>query len=76
MGNCTGTGLAGPGAGGGGGGDGDAALLLLGEVVHHRGPVVHFPDLVALPGEVQDPFGHGRLARVDVGGDADVPNVL
>jgi len=65
-----------PDARGGGGGDGDSALLLLGHVVHGRGAVVHFTDLVALAGVVEDALGRRRLAGIDVGHDADVAGAL
>ena len=61
-----------PHAGGGSGGDRDAALLLLGHVVHGRRAVVHFTDLVALAGVVEDALGRRGLAGVDVRHDADV----
>ncbi len=53
-------------------GDGDAALLLLLHPVHHRRALVHLTDLVGLAGVVEDALGRRRLARVDVGHDADV----
>src|SRR5665647_1336318 len=65
-----------PGNGSRGGRDSDAAFLLLGHPVHHRRALVHFTDLVGLAGVVQDALGGGRLARVDVGHDADVACVL
>ena len=65
-----------PDARGGSGGDGDAPLLLLRHVVHGRGAVVHFADLVALAGVVEDALGRRGLARVDVGHDADVAGAL
>ena len=65
-----------PEAGGGGGGDGDAALLLLLHVVHHGRAVVDLADLVRDAGVEKDALGRGRLARVDVRGDADVPITL
>jgi hypothetical protein len=64
-----------PGAGGGGGLDRDAALLLLLEEVHDRGPLVHLADLVAAAGVEENALGDRRLARVDVGADADVPEL-
>ena len=54
-----------PEGGGGGGRDGDAAFLLLFHPVHH--------DLVGDAGIEEDALGGRRLARVDVGADADVP---
>ena len=53
--------------------DRDAALLLLLHVVHDRSAVVHFADLVRYAGVEKDALGRGRLPRVDVRGDADVP---
>src|SRR6185312_2499688 len=64
-----------PRAGGGGGVDRDAALLLFLVEVHDRGAFVHLAHLVDLPGVVEDAFGDGGLARVDVGGDTDVANL-
>ena len=56
----------------GGGGDGDAALLLFLHPVGRRGAVMHFTDLVLLAGVVENALRHGRLARVDVGDDAEI----
>ena len=64
--------IAVPRAGGGSGGDGDAALLLLLHPVHGGGAFVHFADAVVHAGVEQDALGGRRLARVDVGHDADV----
>ena len=61
-----------PLAGGRGRRDRDAALALLGHPVHHGGALVDLADLVGLAGVVEDALGRGRLARVDVGHDADV----
>ena len=61
-----------PDRAGRGGLDGDAALLLLLEVVHRGGTVVHLPDFVDLLGKEQDALGDRRLAGIDVGHDADV----
>ena len=65
-----------PDARGGGGRDGDATLLLLRHVVHGRGAVVHFTDLVALARVVEDALGGSGLAGVDVGHDADIACAL
>src|SRR5690606_6440567 len=51
----------------------DAALLLLFHVVHDGSTVMHLADLVRDAGVEQDAFGRRRLARVDVGRDADIP---
>ena len=50
----------------------DPAFPLLVHEVHHRSTVVHLTDLVRDPGVVEDPLGHGRLARVDMRDHADV----
>src|SRR6478609_4320052 len=55
-----------------GGRDGDTALLLLLHPISRRGAFVHLADLVVDAGVVEDPFGNGRLAGIDVGHDADV----
>src|SRR5262249_21808245 len=57
-------------------GDGDPALLLLGEVVGGGLPLVHLAHLADLSGVEKDPLGEGRLAGVDMRGDAEVPNLL
>src|SRR5690606_23759952 len=62
-----------PETGGGGGGDGDAALLLLFHVVHHGRAVMDFADLVRDARVKKNALGRRRLARVNVGRDADVP---
>ena len=65
-----------PVAGDGGGSDGDAAFALLLHPVGHRVAVVHVADLVDEAGVKQDALGRRRLARVNVGGDADVARAL
>ena len=65
-----------PEAGRRGGRDRDAALLLLLHPVHGGGAVVHFADLVALAGVIEDALGRRRLAGIDVGADADVAIVV
>ena len=59
---------------GGGAGDRDAALALQVHVVHGGAVAVAADvfDLVDAAGVEQNPLAQGRLARVDVGGDADV----
>ena len=54
-------------------GDRDPALALLDHPVHQGGALVDLADLVGLAGVVQDALGRGRLARVDVRHDPDVP---
>ena len=56
--------------------DRDAALLLLLHEVHGGGAVVHFADLVALAGVIEDPLGRRGLAGIDVRHDAEVAVVL
>jgi len=65
-----------PDAGGCRRGDGDAALLLLHHVVHGRCTFVHFTDLVALAGVVENALGRRGLASVDVRHDPDVAGSL
>ena len=65
-----------PEAGRGGGGDRDPPLLLLLHPVHRGGALVDLAELVDLLRVEEDPLGHGRLARVDVGDDPDVPGAL
>src|SRR5207302_1406767 len=56
--------------------DRDAALLLLDHPVHRRGAFVDLAELVVDARVIQDALGRRRLARVDVGHDADVPAVF
>jgi len=65
-----------PEAGGGGGGDRDPPLLLLLHPVHRGRPLVHLAQLVGAARVVEDPLGSRRLPGIDVGHDADVPNVV
>ena len=65
-----------PLAGGRRRGDRDPALLLLLHPVHRRGAFVHFADLIGLAGVIEDAFGRGRLAGVDVRHDADIAIAL
>ena len=44
--------------------------------VHDGAAVMDFTDLMALAGVVEDPLRRRRLARVDVGHDADVAEFL
>ncbi len=68
--------LAVPEGRGRGGGDRDAALLLLLHPVHGRSAVVHFADLMRFAGIIEDALRRRRLARIDVGHDAEVSVVL
>ena len=65
-----------PEAGGRGGGDGDAALLLLHHPVHGGGAIVHLAQLVRDARVEQDALGHGGLAGIDVGHDAEIAIAL
>ena len=65
-----------PGAGDGGRGDRDPALALLLHPVGHRGALVDLAHLVDGAGVEEDALGRGRLAGVDVRGDADVARPL
>ena len=65
-----------PLAGGGRRSDRDAAFLLLLHPVHDGRAVVHFADLVGSAGVVKDTLGDSRLTGINVGHDADVPDVL
>src|SRR5438132_13325824 len=56
--------------------DGDAALLLLLHPVHRRGTFVHFADLVALAGVIEDALGGRGLAGIDVRHNTEVAVVL
>ena len=50
----------------------NAALLLLSHPVHHRRAFMHFAQFVGDAGVEQNALGRRRLARVNVGDDADV----
>src|SRR5665213_227632 len=64
-----------PRAGGGRGVDRDPALLLFGIEVHGGGALMHLAHFVDLAGVIEDSLGDGGLARINVGGDADIPNL-
>ena len=55
--------------------DGDAPFLFLGHPVHRRRALMDLADLVDLLRIEEDPLGDGRLARVDVRDDPDVPRL-
>ena len=65
-----------PGAGNGGGSDRDATLTLLLHPVGDRGALVNFAHLVDGAGVEKDTLGRGRLARINVRGDANVARPL
>src|SRR5262249_27233281 len=52
--------------------DGDAALALFVQVIGGRIPLIDIAHAMNFAGVVEDPFGGGRLAGVDVRNDADV----
>ena len=62
---------------GGGAGDGDAALPLQVHVVHRgaAAAALDFLHAVDAAGVEQDPLAERGLARVDVGRNADVPQI-
>src|SRR6185312_9454852 len=68
--------LAVPECGRGSRGDGYAALLLLLHPVHRRGTFVHFADLVALAGVIEDALRSRGFAGVDMRHDTEVAVVL
>lgn len=65
-----------PEAGHGGGRDGDATLLLLLHPVGDGVAVIHVANLVDQAGVEKDALGRGRLACIDVGGNANVAGAL
>ncbi len=65
-----------PGRGGRGRGDRNAAFLFLNHPVHRRRAVVHFTHLVHASGKEEDTFGTGRLAGINVRGNADIPRAF
>ena len=56
----------------GGGGNGYAATLLFRHPVGNCGAVIHFAHLVGFAGIVEQAFGGGGLAAVDMGHNPDV----
>src|SRR5690606_661044 len=61
-----------PGAGDGRGGDGDAAFLFLSHPVGHGAAFMPRAHFVNGTGVEKNAFSRGRLARIDVRGNADV----
>ena len=61
-----------PFAGNGGRLNGDAALAFLHHEVRGGVSVMHVAVLVDLSGVEKDSFGRRRLARIDVGDNADI----
>ena len=57
-------------------GDRDATFPLLLHEVHGRGAFVHFADAVNSPRVKKNPFGRGRFARVNVGHDPNIADIL
>src|ERR1019366_3398886 len=68
--------LAGPICRRRGGRDRDAAFLLLFHPIHGGGAVMHFADLMGFPGIKENALRRRRLARIDVGHDAEVTVIL
>ena len=58
------------------GGNRDAALLLLLHPVHRGRAFVHFAHAMHLAGVVKHALGRGRLARVDMCGNAEISGFL
>src|SRR5215471_4830944 len=52
--------------------DRDAALPFLRHPIRHGLAVVHLTELMRQTSIVEDTFGHGRLARIDMGDDTDI----
>ena len=67
---------AGPETGRRRGGDGDTTLAFLLHPVGDRGAFMHFADLVDRAGVEKNALRERRLARIDVGGNADVARAL
>jgi hypothetical protein len=65
-----------PFAGSGSGSDGDAPLTLLLHPIHGGIAIMDFAHPVQSARVIEDPLGRRRLARVDVGGDTDIPRIL
>ena len=65
-----------PLAGGSGGGDGDTALLFLFHPVHGGRALMYFPQSVRPAGIEQNAFAGGGFARVDMGHDADIADLV
>jgi len=63
-----------PGRGDSRRGDRDAPLSLLLHVIRRGSAIVHLAHAVNLAGVIQDALSRRRLAGVDVGDDADIPD--
>ena len=59
-----------------GGRDRDATFLLLLHPIHGGRAVMDFADLMRFAGIIENPLCRRRLARVDMGHDAEVPVIL
>ncbi len=55
--------------------NGDSTLLFLDHPVHGGGTLVHFTDLVVLPGVVEDALGCRRLSGINMSHDPDIPGM-
>ena len=58
------------------GGDGDSPLLLLLHPVRSSSPIMYLTDLVYRSCVEQDSFSEGRLPRINVRTDADIPRPM
>ena len=56
-------------------GNRDTSLLLLLHPVHRRRTLVHLANLVRDARVIKDTFGGGSLTGIDVGHDADIPEL-
>ena len=56
-------------------GNGDAAFALLLHPIGDGGAVIHIAQAIGAPGVEQDPLGRRRLARINMGNDADITRV-
>ena len=65
-----------PSASNRGGSNGNPALAFLNHPVRHRIAIVHIPKTMRHPSVKEDALGRRRLARINMGDDANVPNLL
>ena len=56
-------------------GDGDAPFLLLRHPIHGGRSLMDFSHAVYAPGIKQNTLARRRLARINVGNDADIANI-
>jgi hypothetical protein len=65
-----------PGAGRCGGGNCDSPLAFLFHPVHRRGAIVHLTHAMDSAGEVQNPLAERCFARIDMGHDPNIAELL